>query len=109
MKQITDTIQITHANADTYDFTITVCENDFQFEDIDDTGEVDVVSMNGEVISIENLRNMYFKINDAIISLGALYQRCLPIADDKACEWRDGDAIDLAQEYKYQEDVRSIR
>jgi len=81
---------VSHNEGDiiTYDFSILVYENAFKFEVLP-SGKVDVLYMNGEDISVENLRDMFFKVDYKMMSLGAIFRAC----DDADLEYRVQDWV----------------
>lgn len=91
---------VTHNDGDiaAYDFTILVYENTFTFE-VTAEGDVDVLCMNGEDISIENLSDMFFKVDYKMMSLGSIFRACNDEnVENEVNEWVGCDMDDEANE-----------
>lgn len=112
LNTIKNTVNLTHVSHNdgdiiTYDFSILVYENTFKFEVLP-SGEVDVLYMNGEDISVENLRDMFFKVDYKMMSLGAIFRAC----DDADLEssvqdWINCDMGDEANERSMKNELSS--
>lgn len=111
IEDIKKSINVTHARysnqVDTFDFTIEVGENTFKFEEVNDT-TCDLLLMNGDDISTENLTDMYFKIDGKMMSLLDIMNACGKDAYLEAEEWMACDKVDIRDEEQYRHDVQSL-
>jgi hypothetical protein len=72
LDKIKNSIEITNAYKSHYDVNFTVHENDFTLRGFGDSAYCDELDLNGVCISMENLNDMQFNIDDQVMPLSSI-------------------------------------